>query len=243
MLPTEFAEQIAPRFEELLLELDDIRYEAQLYRNLDKGQLRVGVGQAVREPLSRHCLPRFVEQHPGISLAVLEGTAPELARALQQREVDMILAGATSYSHHEFGRLEHLLDIPVRVLVRQGHPLADRKQVLLRDILNYPQVAPTALGEQHPFRKQADFRKDQSLDPHVLCSDYSALESIVQQTDAWTVGLETRLHREPPESLAVLNVLDFDIRIELSVIELKRRSRSPAAEHFIQTVKSVLASE
>jgi DNA-binding transcriptional LysR family regulator len=62
MLPTEFAVQVAPRFEELLLELDDIQRGARLYRNLESRRLRIGLGQAIREAVSRHCLPRFVER-------------------------------------------------------------------------------------------------------------------------------------------------------------------------------------
>ena len=180
MLPTEFAEQIAPRFEELLLELDDIRREALLYRNLESGQLRIGMGQAIREPISLHCLPQFAEQHPEIALSVREGTAPELAKALQEREIDMIIAGVASYNEYKFARSEHLLDIPVQVVVRKGHPLAKHASVAIKDLLNYPQAAPTSLGGQHPFRGQTEIGQGQSLSPHILCSNYSALESIVE---------------------------------------------------------------
>jgi DNA-binding transcriptional LysR family regulator len=243
MLPTEFAERIAPRYEQVLLELEDIQREALLYSALESGQIRLGFGQAVREPLSRHCLPRFVEQYPNIAITVREGTAPELARALQQREVDMIIAGIASYKEYEFVKAEHILDIPVQVMVRKDHPLVKCKHVALRDILEYPQAAPTSLGGEHPFRKRAEFGRDQSLSPHFMCSDYSALESVVTRTDAWTVTLETQLHRDPPESLSVLQVAGFDIAIELSVIELKNRSRSPSANRLIQTVKSILVGD
>ena len=242
MLPTDFAEQIAPRFDELLLELDDIRREALLYRNLDSGQLRIGLGQAIREPISRHCLPSFVEQYPGVALQVREGTASELARALQQREVDIVIAGVASYTEYEFAKSERILDIPSRVMVRQGHPLANREHLLLKDLLQYPQAAPTSLGDQHPFRRRARSGQAQSFNPQYLCSDYSALESIVTRTDAWTVTLETELHRGTPESLIILQVADFDITIELSAIELKRRSRSPSTIRFIETVKSILVA-
>jgi DNA-binding transcriptional LysR family regulator len=242
MLPTEFAEQIAPRFAELLLELDDIQREALLFRQLEAGQLSIGLGQAIREPLLRRCLPRFVEQFPGISLKVREGTAPELARALQQREVDMIVAGVASYTEYEFVTSDHILDIPVLVMVRHGHPLANRERVTVEELLNYPQAAPTVLGSQHPFRRRLIPAQGRSLDPHFLCSDYATLESIVTRTDAWTVTLETKLHRDPPSSLRPLSVSDFDITIELSVIELKKRSRSPAADRFIETIKSILVA-
>jgi DNA-binding transcriptional LysR family regulator len=241
MSPTEFAEQIASRYEQVLLELEDIQREALLYRNLESGQIRIGFGQAVREPLSRHCLPTFVEQYPNIAITVREGTAPELARGLEQREVDLVIAGVASYSEYEFIESEHILDVPVQVMVRRDHPLTKRKHVALQDILEYPQAAPTSLGEAHPFRGKAELGRDHSLNPHFMCSDYSALESIVTRTEAWTVTLETSLHRDRPKNMSVLKVAGFDITIELSVIELKGRGRSPSANRLIQTIKSMLS--
>lgn len=243
MLPTAFAERVAPRFEEILLELDDIRREADLYRNLDSGQLRIGFGQAVRELLSRHCLPRFVALYPGVSLSVREGESADLARSLQHREVDMIIAGHASYAEYEFVHAEHILNVPVQVMVKKGHPLTKRKSVAVKDILDYPHAIPTSLGANHPFNEKVRLATGQSLAPQYLCSDYSALESIVARTEAWTVNLVTELHRAPPKSLCALEVSGFDITIELSVMELARRSRSPAADRFIQALKSILLGD
>jgi len=238
MLPTEFAEKIAPRYEQLLLVLEDIRREALLHTSLELGEMRIGFGQAVRELLTRHCIPPFVSRFPGVAITVQEGTAPELVRALQQRDVDMILAGVDSYRQYEFIRSERIVDIPVTVVVRKGHPLAGRARVELKDILRYPQASPTSLGEHHPFRESVDFGQDDPASPQFLCSDYSVLESIVQCTDAWTVTLDSNLSPEPRQSLRKLDVAGFDITIQLSVIELKNRSRSPAASQFIEIVKS-----
>jgi len=243
MLPTDFASQIAPRFKELLLELDDIGREARLYRNLETGQLHVGLGQAIREPLVRSCLPRFVERFPAIRLVVQEGTSSELAGALQRREIDMIIAGVASYGEYEFTRSELITQISVHVVVREGHPLAKRENVGFRELLDFPQAAPTLLGDRHPFWASFDSEARAALSPHLLCSDYEALRSVVAASDAWTVSLDVDLHRISTASLCRLNVPDFDITIDLSVIELERRRRSPAASRFVDTVKSILSGE
>jgi DNA-binding transcriptional LysR family regulator len=243
MLPTEFATRIAPRFQELLLELDDIGREARLYRDLESGRLNIGLGQAIREPLARSCVPRFVERFPGIALKVQEGTAPELARALERRKIDMIIAGVASYDEYKFTRSEPIMEIPTRVMVREGHPLAKRKSVEFRDLLEFPQAAPTTLGPRHPFRARADLEQGGAFTPHVLCSDYEVLRSIAAASDAWIPSLDSELHRVAHGSLCELNVVDLDITIDLGVIELKRRSRSPAASHFVETVRSILAGE
>lgn len=242
MQPTEFAGQIAPRFRGLLCELEDIRREALLYRNLEAGQLRVGLGQAIREPLVRQCLPQFVEANPGIVVKVQEGTPPELAKALEQREIDMIVAGVASYHEYDFGRAEHIMDIVISAVVRQGHPLANRESVAIKDLFGYPLAAPTFLSDRHAFHQALDIEQGQSISPHFMCSDYETLEAIVERTDAWTISLPAVAHRALPETLCELTLSGLEFNIELGVIELKQRSRSPAADRFVQTIRSILVA-
>ncbi|MHA7817839.1 MAG: LysR family transcriptional regulator [Pseudohaliea sp.] len=240
MAPTEFALGLAPRLRGLLLELEDIARDARLYSNLEVGSVCVGVGQAIREPLGRQCIVPFVAANPGVSLRLKEGTAPELIGALQARDIDMIIAGTASYREHKFLSVEPIQRVALQPMVRRGHPLTAMAGVSLSDLLVYPLAAPTALGARHPFlEKVGDARE--LLTPRYMCSDYAVLEELVAATDAWTVTLASVFHRTPSTGLQPLTVAGFDLSIELAVLELAQRSRAPAAQRFIDTVRNELA--
>lgn len=233
MVPTAFAEQIAPRLQELLLQLEDVRREAALYRNVEFGTLTVGIGQALREPLSRRCVPPFVIKHPAVHLRVREGTADELMRALYERKIDLILAGALSYREFDAIRLEHIGAIPLNVIVRRGHPLADGRCVTIEALTRYPRAGTTFLGTDHPLRAEFGNR----LDPQYVCSDHETLFSIVESTDAWTRAPTSLIDVKSRPTLIELEVNGFELKSELSIIELKHRARSPVAQHLIDEVR------
>ena len=242
MAPLEFAAEIAPRFRDVLLALEDIERDARLYRNADSGVLCIGFGQAVREPLLRECLPRFVEAYPGVAVRIREGTSNELISALQDRKVDMVFAGVGSFHEHEFLSSEVIRRLAMSVVVRAAHPLAGQRSITLPDLLRYPRVVPTSLGDRHPFLNTLDTANVDLAEPHVTCSDYEVLKKVVETTDAWSISLDQLSQRGCPKQLVKLDVKGFDLEIELGILELKERTRSPSANRFIDLVKSVVTT-
>lgn len=240
MIPTDFALHVAARCEALTLGFGDLEREAELYRSAGGGDLCIGFGQGVRDPLVRSCLPNFVERHPNVSVRIREGTPIELARALQRRELDMIIAGVTSYQQYDFVQAEHIEDLLVRFRVRPGHPLLSLDRVTTRELVRFPSTLPTIFGAQHPAQKLLQSVKGNPFTPNVICSDYSVLESIVLRTDSWTCAPVFPLLRSDLNSLEMLEVDDLEITNSLSFIELSRRSRSQNAQHFIDTVVPVV---
>ncbi|MBX2848870.1 MAG: LysR family transcriptional regulator [Acidiferrobacterales bacterium] len=243
MAPTDFALQVAPRLNELLLEIGDINRDAQLYQKLEIGNLRVGYGQAIRQPLTRMCVPAFIEENPNITLHLTEGTYPELVAAIQSRDIDMIIAGSESYLGKSFLSIELLHNISLTPIVRKGHPvLGLGRKIKMADILKYPRAWPTFLGDAHPFNKKFNTALDKPY-PRYLSSDYYLLHKIASSTDAWTISIGSIFQKELPESLEAITVDDFDVSINLSIIELENRSRSPAASRFIETTRRVFNSD
>lgn len=239
MHPTAFAERVAPRISSVLYELDDLYREARLYRELGTGRICVGVGQALREPLGRHCVAPFIAQHPSVSLRMREGTSVELIAALQARDIDMIIGGTASYRGHPSLRTEAICSVGLQVLVRSDHPVLQRSRVTLEELLAYPLAAPTSLGAHHPLVEVME-NAGQLLNPQFMSSDYDVLESIVAATDAWTVTLKGFFTREVPKVLRALDVEGFDLSIDMGVIELSHRSREPAAARFVELMRAQL---
>lgn len=240
MIPTDFALHVAARCEALTLGFGDLEREAELYRSVGGGDLCIGFGQGVRDPLIRSCLPNFVEQHPNVSVRIREGTPIELARALQRRELDMIIAGATSYQQYDFVHAENIAILDVRFRVRPGHPLLSLDRVTTRELIRFPSSLPTIFGAQHPAQKLLQSAKGNPFIPNIVCSDYSVLESIVMRTDSWTGAPVFPLQQDELNALEILEVDDLKFTNSLSLIELSRRSRSPNAQCFIDIVMSAV---
>ncbi|MND70658.1 HTH-type transcriptional regulator cbl [compost metagenome] len=239
MQATTFCLHIQERCQKVLLETEEIEREANLYRNLESGQLFLGMGRACRELVLRATLPEFVTRHPRIRVQVREGTPDELVYGLKNRQYDMVIAGYRSYQEVEGISWEVLKHISIPVFVRHDHPLANRKGIGLTELAQYPIVSATELSPAHPFRQQVFAEAE--LNAHVLCSDYGVLGQILLSSDAWAAAPEQQFAREVEEgSLTILDVPSWGLTTELSVIELTGRSRSPSAQRFVELCRANL---
>ncbi|MNP46157.1 LysR substrate binding domain protein [compost metagenome] len=125
------------------------------------------------------------------------------------------------------------------VYVRGDHPLVGRTRMSLADLMRYPMISPTMLSDAHPFRREVAAVSE--LNVQVLGGDYSVLWPVLASSDCWMVAPEHECVEELADGrLAVLDVAGWTLTSELSVIELQGRSRSPAAQRFIELCEDLL---
>jgi len=244
MTPTAFCLQIIDRCQQVLLDIGDIQREADMYRNVESGQLHVGVGRAIRELILRETLPEFVSRYPQVAVTTSDGSPEELVYRIKHREVDFLLAGVGSYQEIEGIKHQPLKDIPLSVITGAKHPLRDCKNIKLEQLVSYPLITPTVLGPSNPLMAEIlNAENKKHLNPAVLCSDYTTLKAILLRNHSWLLASELQFQQEIASGeLCKLDVHHPALVIELSVIELHGRSRSPAAQAFIKLCQEYLDS-
>lgn len=239
MDPTEFCLKIIARSQQLLLDVDDIQHEAEVYRNHQSGELRLATGALVGPLIIRGALPEFVRRYPSISVTVTEGVASDMANRLLMREVDLLIAGFDSYQDIDGIGRQRLKDIPIVVIVGPKHPLRQQKNIAVEDLLKYPMLSRTLPTASHPAYSL--FQTSSSA--VVVCSDHVALKDILLDNQAWLNV--PALYYQKELVAGELCQLDFSSPfslIELSIMELNGRSRTPAAQAFIEICESYFLS-
>ncbi|ANI31975.1 HTH-type transcriptional regulator GbpR [compost metagenome] len=239
MQATDFYLKIRDRCAHLLLEVEELEREAGLYRNLESGKLSIGMGRASRELILCTVLPKFVKQHPHIQVQIREGVSEELAYGLTNCSYDLVIAGVGSYRHFEGLIWQELQRLRISLVVRSGHPLTQQQGIPLTELMNFPLVSATELSPSHPVYKRHPALAE--LNISVLCSDFHVLKQITLETDAVMVAPERQFQAELDEgSLVILDIAGLELMIELCAIELAGRSRSPAAQRFIELCQELL---
>ncbi|MFC6631948.1 LysR family transcriptional regulator [Microbulbifer taiwanensis] len=235
MRPTPFCLQLARRCDQVLLDIDDIQREAELYRNVQTGTLNIGVGRAMKDLITRNTLPEFVESHPRVVVGVSEGTPEELVYRLKRRELDLLVAGSGSYRDIDGIRYQHLQDIPLSVIVNPAHPLRARADIRFDDLVPYPLIASTLVSAANPLYRAVLSAGDPNRQlPSLVCSDYSTLKDILLRTQSWLIAPEFYYSAEIlGGELCTLDISHPALLSQLSVMDLGERSRSPAAAAFI----------
>ena len=79
------------RISGILLQLDDAVAEAQQYRDLQKGKLKLGVPSMIGSFLFPELLSAFTAQYPNLQLTILEEGSKILREALERDELDLAI--------------------------------------------------------------------------------------------------------------------------------------------------------
>ena len=169
------AREILSRLNEAGSELRDIA-EGQL------GQVSLGVLPSAAVVL----VPRFIaRQEPNdasVSISVTEGTMATLLPALRAGDIDMTVGVLpTPPLGPEFGT-EVLMEDPIAVVVRRGHPLTGLAQVSWEHLDGYPMVLPP----QTAYTRGAI---DAILARHDLSVSRRVVESVSTMTNVGTLQL------------------------------------------------------
>ena len=238
MEPTEFCKKILLQSEQVLLAVKDIERDADLARNIEEGHLHIIVGPGTKGLVLRETLPEFFKRYPNIDIRITEAMPEDAKELLMKREADFLISGAGSFTGNTDLKMELIKPIPVQVLVRKDHPLVGQKLTLSK-LFAYPLVAASQLSSDHPFLKELAKRlnSEVNLTPKIICSDSLILKSILLKTDAWTGSLCLELNIDDGQ-LVTLGINQLSLTNDLSVIELVGRSRSPAAQKFLEICKA-----
>ena len=134
---TEAGQALVHHADAILARLEHAEQELAAIRGLRGGRLRLGSFMSAGATLVPKAVAAFHERHPDVDLSMVEAEPADALARMRGGELDLALV----YDHAQlpvaFGediKLVHLLDDPLELVVRRGHPLTDAGPVRLADL-------------------------------------------------------------------------------------------------------------
>ena len=226
------------------VQIKDADDEITALRNGTFGTVRIGAGPAW---LRRHlpaALAKVIAKHPDIRIQVDGSFDETLFRALKQSELDFVVAEIPASEDRQDFIVTPLTADRLGVCCRAGHPLAKRRNVKMRDLLQFPWLkAPRVTRAQS--RLNALFVANDLPSPKgtIESGSLALLLNVVRQSDALTYMVSKTLATPDGEGLVMLNVPGFTLSREAGIVTRRGGWLSPAAQHIIDELKIVCAAE
>lgn len=175
----------------------------------------------------------FRRQFPNITLKIITAGTEEMFRLLNRNETDLVVTLDNHIYHAEYVIVQEK-QLPMHFVARAGHPLAERRQLSVEELLSYPFLL-TEKGMS--YRRLMDERlaaRSLEVSPVVELSNTDQICRLVEQD----VGIsflpdyatENWVRRG---ALTYLPVSDFDIDIWLQLLHHRDKWISPAMRHVI----------
>lgn len=223
-----------------LAETETLKSRIADLSGLRRGHVSVACSQAVLPRFLPDEIGRYQAQHSMVTFRVLNRDGPDAAAALRSYSADLALV-FDRLPHSEF---QTVLAVPqpIRVVVRENHPLARKERVMLSDCLEFPLALPTA---QYGVRKTLDAMADHMsvrLQPTVEADSYVLLQRYVAGTDA--VGFELQIGAPRLSESSLLSRPLQQTRGApgaLHLVHLRGRTLPVAAARFAQHLSETLA--
>ena len=238
---TPFGRLLEEQARRALAGLDDLLREADLFRGLERGELKVGVGPYMAHSIIGPAMGRLLMKHPGLSVTVQVDNFGRFPALLRQRAIDLFVADVTLLKDEKDLEIVPVPREEVVWFVRPGHPLGERKAVSACELFAFPFVAPvlppwaTAWFEEHLPASVKPLRVA------LTCSNYSTLKDIVRCSDCFT-GLPLSAIVEDLQAgrFSRVHVKGRKLYANAGAVWLKHRTPSPAAKACVAEIREQL---
>jgi DNA-binding transcriptional LysR family regulator len=138
--PTRFGEILARRARLMDLEYRHAVAEIQAIKGGTGGIVNVGAGPVWAVRILPPIVADFRRQQPKVKIRLRTGVIDTLVPALLGGELDVICASLDFPAHPEFIK-EQLVDLQHVLIARAEHPLAGRREISAKQLLDYPWIA------------------------------------------------------------------------------------------------------
>ena len=237
--PTVFGKFLLKRGGPILQDVSNVERDLNLLQGVESGELVIGSGPLPAEISVGKAVARFSRNYPKVNVRIIVDRTPNLLTRLYSREVDIFVADTRVIK--DSSELEIIL-LQIQqgyFCCRTGHPLTEKKQLVLKDIFSHPLAVmwtPKVMLESWARKAGLQLNGVADLPCAILKCDYlKVLFDIVAGSDA--VGLITRSILDNSilqQQLTLLPISLPELNTHYGLVSLSRYSQSPVVKIFQQ---------
>jgi DNA-binding transcriptional LysR family regulator len=213
--------------------------EIALLRDARGGTVTVGIGETM---MGRHvatAIRRYHRQQPDVQIRLIEGYTEMMIDKLIIGEVDFV-AGGPSHDPAHGADLEfrHLFEIRDILVVRKNHPLANARELSLRDLTDFTWMMPAFRGDIYEAIQIAHMRAKLPLPKRILRSDAPAIGSWLCMDDDYILTVSPDMVGALIElgGLVPLSLTDTTILRHACLITRRDTRLGPAAQRLLEEI-------
>jgi DNA-binding transcriptional LysR family regulator len=183
MRPTLYGEALRSHAHGILASTEQAIRELEAMHSGAVGTVRVAAGPLVSSEILSRAAVKFLREKPDVRIKIHTAIGNQLP-GLMAGQFDFILAQLPLGSSIN-GLLQHeLINDRISVIARSGHPLARRKRVLARDLLEYRWVLPE-VNHSHRIRFSRVFEAEGLPMPEadLECGSTEFIKAVVSRSD------------------------------------------------------------
>lgn len=211
---------------------------------LVSGRLLVGALPLSGTVLAPRAISQLAAAHPELHVSVIESPYDALLQGLRCGDID-VMVGTLHPSPPNDMVQERLFDDVLSVVVRPGHPLAQRKRLALPDIANAEWVVPYRRTRSRNVFERAILAAGLSLPAHAIESNTVAMvRGLLRASDRLSVlSRRQALHEQRNGQLTLLPIELAGTELQIGVVMRADAIRSAGLEALLAELRALCEEE
>ena len=244
--PTRHGEALIRHARAQLAGAERARQELKNLSDGRSGTVTLGLGESFAGDIIAEAVLRFRKTRPGIRVNLIEGYSEQLRTRLYDGEFDFIAAGVSAYDLAEGYTRETIYSANDVVAARPQHPLAQRRNLKLKDLEGYAWLVPYSRPGDLDLIIET-FVAEQLEPPRMIVGSdaYRIGMQLLQSSDLLIMVSPALIALELGKRPAALKVLNIDrptVQRNASLIYPTERPLTPPAALLLDEVRKVARS-
>src|ERR1700733_2333796 len=181
---TPFGLAVLERAKIVQAELHNAIADVEAIKNSSVGRLRIGSTPIILSYFLPNALQNLYKGAPDVALQVTEGLRPYLLGQLRLGNLDIVICGAPFDGEEVDVTPRALFELELAIVVRPQHPLAERGELTLKELVHHQWILPRADSSLSRYLEK-QFKKVGAAFPRssIQVSAPEAVKSLVSATD------------------------------------------------------------
>lgn len=233
---TENGSRLLPLARQTLLDAASCSEQIRDLQQMLSGELSIGVTYSF-SPILAEAVKNFMKEYPGVKLNVSYKTMEELMDLLRKRQVDLVLAFKPNTPYEEI-ESHGLFEDRLSVIMRNDHPLADKKLIELPELAGQRLAMPAkGLQARGTFEKYID-TDNSGLNVCLEINEANILLDLVENSNMLTILSEATIYGRNHLKAIPLDLPDNQMQGCVHVLKKSYQKRS--AEAFIRMLRDTI---
>ncbi len=238
--PTDAGALMAFHFKRILAELRHIIPDLAALEGTLQGTVNIGALPLGRTRLLPSAIAGVLARHPGLHVTTVESPYDVLAAGLRSGDIDFILGALRPPIEAKDLHQEALFEDRLSVIVRAGHPLADKRRLGFGDLRRARWVLSRPGSPSRELLERA-FRESGQAPPApaVETGDLAILRGLLFQSDMLTAISAHQLHYEiEAGTLVILGFPLEETRRHIGITQRQGAFPSPGARSLAEEIRA-----
>lgn len=205
------------------------------------GRLHIGIPVAASTDLVSEAIAELLEERKNVQVTLVEDYNIRLIPSLKRGNLDLIVGRLPKKSQFDDINIEGFYKESLQLVVRDEHPLAEKKQITNKELLDWKWLMPPQ--DSIMYSQIENFFKKQKLNMPI-----TSVYSLSHAGSLKVLRHQDLIAAFPRESIADqvakgnLKVLDIDLSsqaTEVGIITRQSGFNSPAAEMFMDIIRKI----